>query len=149
MRRLFSAALFILIVSHSATAQHSGIGVGLILGEPTGISVKNWLNSGHSLNGAAAWSFVDTGALHVHIDYVFHNFDLIKPEVGKMALYYGLGGRLKLTTDSRLGIRVPVGLNYMLQDNPLDLFLELVPMLDLVPATSFTINAAIGIRYFF
>ena len=137
------------IMIGSVHAQTSGVGVGLILGEPTGISFKSWMNSSYALNGAAAWSFVNTGAVHIHADYVFHNFDLFHRDVGKMAFYYGLGGRLKLTNNSRLGVRVPLGLNYMLKDNPLDIFLEVVPMLDLAPATTFTVNAAIGIRYFF
>ncbi|MBN1560425.1 hypothetical protein JW998_09255 [candidate division KSB1 bacterium] len=146
--KVLSILLFLLMISHAVKAQNSGVGIGIILGEPTGLSVKKWLSSSNSLNGAAAWSFVDSGALHLHADYVFHNFDLIHPNVGKAALYYGLGGRIKIMTNSRVGIRVPVGLNYMLEDNPLDLFIEIVPMLDLVPTTSFSVNAAIGIRYF-
>ena len=107
------------------------------------------MDSDNSINGAAVWSFIDTGALHIHVDYVFHNFDIFEPDVGKLALYYGLGGRLKLTDKSKLGARVPIGLNYIIKNNPLDLFIEIVPMLDLIPATTFNVNAAIGIRYFF
>ena len=147
-RLIFLIAVFALF-TRMTNAQTSGLGVGLILGEPTGISAKKWINSSYSLNGAAAWSFVDAGALHLHADYVFHNFDLFDPDVGRLAFYYGLGGRLKLTTKGKLGARVPLGLNYMLDNNPLDLFVEIVPMLDLLPATTFTVNAAIGIRYFF
>ena len=83
------------------------------------------------------------GVLHCY------NADESLLKLAKRNFYYGIGGRLKATSDSRLGLRVPIGLNYIIKDNPLDLFVELVPMLDLVPATSFTINAAIGIRYFF
>lgn len=145
--RLF--LLLFLLTTITASTQTSGVGVGLILGEPTGISVKNWLSAKYSINGAAAWSFAETGAIHLHADYVFHNFELLNPDVGELAFYYGLGGRIKLAEKSRLGLRVPLGLNYVLEDNPLDLFLEVVPMLDLVPETYFTVNAAIGIRYFF
>lgn len=37
-----------------------------------------------------------------------HNFNLFKVEKDKLALYYGIGGRIKIIEDeSRIGIRVP------------------------------------------
>jgi hypothetical protein len=32
---------------------------------------------------------------------------------------------------------------------PVDIFIELAPILDLVPETDFTVNGAVGVRYFF
>ena len=49
----------------------------------------------------------------------------------------------------RLGARVPVGIAYVTRRSILDVFLEVVPLLDLVPNTDFGLNAAIGIRYRF
>ncbi len=143
--------LFICITAISTTtqAQNNGFGLGLILGEPTGLSLKQWTSSNYSVNAAAAWSFSGNSALHVHADYVFHNFGVFHPNSGALALYYGIGGRLKLTPSSQLSARVPIGLNYLIADNPLDLFVEIVPMLNLAPSTNFVVNAAIGIRYFF
>jgi hypothetical protein len=140
---------YLLVIATASGAQHNGVGVGIILGEPTGISVKQWTSSTNSINVAAAWSFAENSALHLHADYVFHNVDLFHPNSGTLALYYGLGGRLKLTSKSQLAARIPIGLNYMIANNPLDLFIEIVPMLNLVPSTDFYTNAAIGIRYFF
>jgi len=49
----------------------------------------------------------------------------------------------------KVGVRIPVGINYIFAKAPLDIFLEIVPMLELVPRTEFNLNGGIGIRYFF
>jgi len=48
-----------------------------------------------------------------------------------------------------LGLRLPVGLTYLFDGAPVDLFLEAVPSLDLLPGTSFDLDAALGARYWF
>ena len=68
-----------------------------------------------------------------------------------MPLYFGVGGRIKFRDDKDddIGIRVPIGLAYMFANDPFDIFLEVVPILDLSPDTYFGFNAAIGGRWFF
>jgi hypothetical protein len=66
----------------------------------------------------------------------------------------GVGGRIKLkntehNTDMRLGVRVPFGMSYQFTEAPVDIFLEIVPILDLNPKTSGSVNAALGFRYYF
>ena len=143
-------AVFLLLLSFISisNAQDKGVGLGIIVGEPTGFSFKYWTSSTTAFDAALAWSFIDKGALHIHADYIIHNFDLIRVPEGKLPFYYGIGGRLKNFGDARLGVRVPLGLAYIFQNAPVDIFLELVPILDLTPQTDFSINAAIGARYF-
>jgi len=141
--------LFSILFLSAANAQSKGIGLGMIVGEPTGISFKYWTGSTTAFDAALAWSFIDEGAFHIHGDYIFHNFTLITIPEGKLPFYYGIGARLKTSHDSRLGVRVPLGLAYLFQTVPVDIFLEIVPILDFTPKTDFSINAAIGARYFF
>ena len=54
IRALFVAAF--VVVATGALAQNS---VGLILGEPSGISGKQWLNADQAVDVALAWSFID------------------------------------------------------------------------------------------
>jgi len=145
----YTVILFSILFLSAANAQSKGIGLGLIIGEPTGISFKYWTTSTTAFDAALAWSFIDEGAFHIHGDYLFHNFTLISVPKGKLPFYYGIGGRLKTAHDARFGIRVPLGLAYLFQNAPVDIFLEVVPILDLTPKTDFSINAAIGARYFF
>lgn len=130
-------------------AQSKGIGLGLIIGEPTGISFKYWTGSTTAFDAALAWSFIDEGAFHIHGDYIFHNMRLISVPEGTLPFYYGIGARIKTANDTKLGVRVPLGLAYLFSNAPVDIFLEIVPILDLTPKTDFSINAAIGARYFF
>jgi hypothetical protein len=125
----------------SVEAQEEGFGLGVILGEPTGICGKLWLSSRTAFAGAAAWSFNKNGNLHLHADYLFHSLG------SKLGFYYGVGGRAKLDEDRKVGLRLPLGIIY-LTESSVDVFFEVAPLLDLAPSTEFRLNAAIGFRYF-
>ena len=141
---IFISVLFALNV----LAQDSGFGIGIILGEPTGISVKNWITSKTAVDAAVAWSVYDP-SLHIHADFLVHNFNLITVSKGQLPLYFGLGARIRLADETYFGARIPVGLDYHFSSAPLDIFFEVVPILNFVPSTTFDLNAAIGMRYFF
>ncbi|NUO79092.1 hypothetical protein HUU05_03375 [candidate division KSB1 bacterium] len=149
LRKLGLFFVALLALQSNVAAQHHGFGVGVIFGEPSGINGKHWLSNRTAIVGAVAWSVGKEDALHLHGDYLFHDFDLLHAERGKMALYYGLGGRIRFEDDSVIGARIPVGLNYLFAKAPVDLFLELVPMLDLAPDTKFDMNGGVGVRFFF
>ena len=140
---------FIILFASLNYSQNKRIGAGIIVGEPTGLSFKYWLTDNTALDAGLAWSFVDENAFQIQADYLIHNFSLIKISNGKLPFYFGIGGRLKFSNDATLGVRVPLGLAYIFSDEPIDIFLEIVPILDLLPQTDFTISAAIGGRYFF
>jgi hypothetical protein len=140
--------ILVAFCSAASTAQE-GFGIGIIIGEPTGISFKNWLSPTRAVDGAAAWSFEGNDALHLHADYLFHNGNLAKVEGGQLLLYYGLGARLKLQDHSRFGVRIPFGAAYLLRASPLDFFLEIVPIMDLAPDTELEFNGGFGIRLYF
>lgn len=151
MKKLCAFVLCVIVYS-PVSAQTSGTGIGIIAGEPTGFSVKFWLGAATAVDGAVAWSFSGDGALHVHADYLFHKFDLFSEESSRIVLYYGAGGRVKFGEGERkdiIGVRVPVGLLYPFEGAPIDIFLEVVPMIDVVPDTDFDLGGAVGARYFF
>jgi hypothetical protein len=140
--------VFLVLVA-PAVEGRKGWGIGVIIGEPTGISLKLWNSSTTAIDAAAAWSFKKEGKLHLHMDWLFHNFKLFKARHGKLPLYYGIGCRVKFEEETRVGVRFPVGICYILRDTPIDVFFEIVPLLDLTPETDFNFNASIGVRYFF
>ena len=136
----------------NAMGQDHNFGLGVIIGEPTGISGKYWSGQTTAIDGAIAWSLGKHGRLHLHADYLLHNFSLIKVENGQVPVYYGIGGRIKLGDDERddkIGVRIPVGLAYIFADGRLDAFLEIGPVLDLVPETDLDLCAGLGIRFLF
>jgi hypothetical protein len=147
-----SIVLFLLIVLLAcavAKAQDRSFGLGVILGEPTGISGKYWIDGKKAIDGAVAWSFGDESALHLHADFLFHTSSIVKEETSKLLAYYGIGGRIKFADESKAGVRIPLGLNYVPLNAPVDVFFEIVPILNLAPSTDLSLNAAIGFRYFF
>ena len=154
MKKIFICMVLIAVlipVSTAASEHRSSFGAGIILGEPTGVSMKLWTGGSTAVQGAVAWSFTEHTNLHLHADYIWHRWNLIQVEKGSLPLYFGVGGRLRLRDeiDDTLGVRFPVGLAYEFADAPFDLFLELVPVLDLTPSSEFDLNAALGGRYYF
>lgn len=149
MRRVLGTISLLLVLAGPAYAQRAGTGLGFILGEPTGISFKTWTGGTSAIDAALAWSFEGEDSFHFHIDWMRHDFGVVDVEKGAMPFYYGIGGRLKAEDDTRVGARGVFGFAYVFASAPFDIFLEVVPILDLVPDTEFNMNAALGTRYFF
>ena len=145
---LLLAAL--LLCSAPSSAQKEGFGLGIIVGEPTGFSLKKWLSPKTALDAAIAWSFARESSLHIHADYLIHAFDEFDTKES-VPLSYGIGGRLKSSKggDARLGLRGVIGIGYFFREAPIDLFFELAPILDVAPTTELSINGGFGARYFF
>ena len=138
-----------LLIPSFLTAQDRGIGLGIILGEPTGVSFKNWVGRREALDVAVAWSFEGEGAIHIHADYLFHNFRLFHIEKGDLVLYYGIGARVKTVHKTQVGIRIPLGLSYLFEKDPIEIFFELGPIMNLTPKTLFRMTTGVGVRYYF
>lgn len=131
----------------SAHAQTQDFSIGAIIGEPTGLTAKLWLDNRTAIQGSAAWSFRQERAVHIHGDFLFHHNYSDRVSRGTLHLYYGIGGRIKDTAEARIGVRVPLGMNYQFANTPLTFFGEIAPLLDITPATEMDINAAFGLRF--
>jgi len=127
-------------------------GVGVILGEPTGASLKYWLNETMAIDGALGASSRDDTDFYLHGDVLWHNFDLIPVSQGRLPVYFGVGGLLRFCDnnhDNEAGIRVPVGLSYMFDNAPIDVFAEIAPAIDVTPDVRGEITGGVGIRFWF
>ena len=156
--------LFTLLFTRTM-AQDQGFGIGAMVGDPTGISAKVWIGGDRAVDFGLAWGLWRGGYLHLHADHLFHKMDLIDVGAGRMPLYFGPGLRLRTWNNGRywhrghyydhdgtrvgLGIRFPVGVAYLFDDAPVDLFLEVAPTLDLIPGTFMDLDAGLGVRYYF
>lgn len=152
MKRLIVTIMLIVVFFPCAVlAQDNDFGLGLMLGDPTAISFKKWTGSKNAFDGGVGWSFGgDGGSFHVHADYLIHSFNLITIERGKAPLYFGLGARLNTEDETKFGFRIPLGVSYIFERAPLDIFFEIAPLFDLVPKTDFGgVEWSIGIRYYF
>ena len=149
MKRFYSAIITAGLLASSAFAQERGFGVGAILGEPVGGSFKMWLSDKTAVDAAVAYANWSDGGLSIHADYLWHNFDWFSAGSGKLPVYYGVGGRVKFADDEQFGIRGPVGVSYMLDNVPVDVFGEVAPILDVTPGIRVEWSFAVGARYWF
>ncbi len=145
---IFSILIFT-VTSNRVFAQAKGFGLGIVLGAPTGISMKSWVSHTGAVDGAVGWGFENGGYIHLHADYLVHNFKIVDVNQGQLPLYFGIGAKLVFANEPQFGARIPLGINYIFGDAPLDIFAEIVPELDLIPDTKFDLEGGIGIRYWF
>ncbi len=144
-----------MLAAVTAQAQRGGTGFGVIVGEPTGITAKHWLDDTTAIDLAFGASFEGRTSIHLHGDYLWHNFSIFPVDQGQLPIYYGVGARYKDNrarsgrTRDHFGIRVPFGIAYHLENRPLEIFGEIVPIFDLTPKTGVSLNAAVGFRIYF
>ena len=138
----------------SARASTKTVGLGLSLGEPTGLSGKVFIDADHAFAAGLSFSFVDEH-LHVHCDYLLHFRErLPQLDGGDWIPYVGIGGKFRVWRndgrgDDGLSVRIPIGIAVHLDKAPLDVFLEFVPGMRLLPETEPDLGAAIGLRWYF
>jgi len=138
-----------------------GFGIGVVAGEPSGLSLAYRPGDQWMLQAAAAWSFPNN-RLHLNLDYLYNITILDAPELGdvRFPVYVGIGARLRMGDDwdrnwdgdwdhEGLGVRVPIGIALLPDRAPFDVFLEIAPALILIPATEGELDGGIGARFYF
>lgn len=152
----------VFLVVHGSVAQDKGFGLGVIIGEPTGLSAKLWTSRVNAFDFGLGWSFGgrwivnpkgrdDNGRrVHFHMDYLWHSFTAIHTNQ-RFPLYYGIGGRLNAGAgyDASMALRGVIGILWLPLNTPIDVFLEVVPSLEFVPSSAFGLDAGIGARFYF
>ena len=126
------------------------LGVGAVIGSPTGLSLKYWLTPATALDGVLAWHFGDEDQLQIHVDHLWHlNVPSLKVPNGRLPVYVGVGLRALMGEDAEAGVRIPVGLAYLLKTIPLEPFVEIAPVVRFAPDTGASLDGGVGIRYYF
>ncbi len=153
-RPVFALLVVLALISLApfAAARDRGkgdLGLGLILGDPAGVNLKYWTGATTALGASVSWAVGTEKAFHAHLDYLFHDFDMFKVKSGRLGLYYGVGGRLKTNGETRVGIRIPLGVTYIFERAPLDVFFEVAPLLDVIPETKGDVQGGVGVRLYF
>ena len=149
-------------LSTVATVAHADekgtLGVGIILGEPTGISGKLYLKDDQALQAALGFAFYG-GGIHVHVDYVFHPLILQDKPSFVLPFYVGPGVRVIDYRNGRdhaylaVGLRAVAGLLFDFKEVPLDAFIEVGGVLEYGfgdgHGGDIALNIGAGARYYF
>jgi hypothetical protein len=157
--RKFSPSVFaVLVLFLLPVLAHAGnrtFGLGVVLGDPTGITAKGWLDKTHSIDGALAWDLSDNSNFVLQSTYLWQSSAIFHIEKQPFDLYYGIGGRLHghsgrdHDTGVGLGPRGPLGLRCYFAKVGIETFTELSFTLELIPRTVGYVDFGIGARYFF
>ncbi len=150
----FAVVLSFLIVFLAVSAlaiERKKVGIGVIAGEPTGITGKYMIDNNSAIDAGVGWETSSDNEFHIFGDYLYHLYNLFEVKKGKLPMYFGGGARFidRENKDNRFGIRIPVGIEYLFDNMPLGAFLELVPVMNLTPDTDFDLEGGVGIRFLF
>ncbi|MFH1196594.1 MAG: hypothetical protein V1720_12905 [bacterium] len=151
MIRKILVFIFLFIVVANFYAQDRGFGAGIILGEPTGLSAKYWFSENNAFDFGLGYSLVkDHGEFSFHFDYLYHLDEILHTNI-LLPVYYGFGFRYRAEehSESSFGVRGVVGIAWLSNELPIDIFAEVAPVFKLLPETNLAFDAGIGIRYFF
>jgi hypothetical protein len=143
-----------------AQVERGAFGIGLILGEPTGISARYYLGD-QAIQAAVGSAFVG-GGLQVHADYVWHPWMLEERDSFALLAYLGPGLRLIQYDAGRdakdylaIGARAVGGLVFDFREVPIDAFVEVAGVLEYkisdtdAGGVGVALNAGAGARYYF
>lgn len=149
MKKYFYTLITTVLLTSPAMASNA---LGVIIGDPSGISGRMEWDSRHSIDGALAYSTGYHNGLHIHGTYLWDRARSWSTAQGPIDMYYGLGLRMisitKGSDDGKLsfGPRAPVGLIYNFNDPDIELFGELALALDLTPKTDIDLDVGFGAR---
>ena len=140
MKCLRTLAVFsCLVCGPTMAADRDGeIGIGLGTPSPTGISMKYWTSRATAYDMFAEWSFGEK-KINVHFDYLIHDYKTLFMDDAESPVYYGFGARFieESGEDVVTGIRFPIGVSYLPNSKPFEMFAEAAPRVNLTPSTNF------------
>lgn len=152
MKQLIYLIIFLSVNSARATVAQ----LGIILGSTSGLSFKSELDDNRAIDAALSYSIQGKYGLSLHGDYLFNKVRQFSfSQLSPVYLYYGLGARtLNIRTgtdegDTRIGVRVPVGVHYRTTGPDLEFFGEVVPIVDLTPSSEINVDVGLGVRVIF
>jgi hypothetical protein len=152
-------------------------GVGLVVGDPTGLSGKAWVGPTNAIDvgvGDAGYGYGYRGgcfrdvdgrpvcdrvwgqrSLSVHADFLWQS-KIVRASAVQLDWHVGGGARALFVGDPcgfdcwDLGVRAPVGLDLAFtRPDFLEVFLELAPAIYFVPAAFFGFDGGLGARAYF
>ena len=162
---MLRSATLVLLLGSPALAGATEIGaarpfgLGLTLGEPSGLTGKLYLggrqNALDFALGSGAWDN-EAGRVYAHVTYHWHPSVLLDDPDLEIVWRVGVGGFVadrgnpdNNDVDTAIGARVPLGVDIDLNQIPLQFFAEITANVPVVPWVDVGLGAAIGGRYYF
>ena len=142
------------VIELSLASGARGTGLGIAAGEPSGVAAAFRPNDQSTFAGVVGWSLAQS-TLHIHTDYLI-TFARVQPDPAlelMLNFFVGAGASLDLGewtgNTPTVAVRLPIGASMEFGEKPLDLYIELVPLMGLVPDTRTDLDGTVGIRVWF
>ncbi|HTB21426.1 MAG TPA: hypothetical protein VK914_01830 [bacterium] len=127
-------------------------GVGLELGGGlwpgflgnVSLSGKYWMNAYRAVDMELGGG---SGDVSVGADYLWHNYKVFNNWA--VPLYYGVGGYANLGYFAYAGARAKIGVDWLFPRTPWELYVEVVPSLNLINGLGFGTGLDLGGRFYF
>jgi len=138
-----------------STSGHN-VGLGLMLGEPTGVDLKYWLSNANALHFGFAYSFNDYTELMGSYLWEFPRAFGARAH-NQFVPYVGIGGAFFFNSpdhhyysdnSAAFGARIPLGIEFLPQGAPVGITAELAPGVGLIPSTFGFFQGYIGARFY-
>lgn len=156
------AVIFSTNILSAQGPRNKDFGFGIILGDPTGLTGKFWLDRENAVALSIGNSYF--GSFRITGDYLW-NFNAFKSRVFSLyagpGLVLGIGesggwiyekrGKdywVRKDDDLGIGVRGIFGLNVIPKNTPLEFFVELGVLVGVVPNFGSSGEGAIGIRFY-
>ncbi len=130
-----------------------GTALGIVLGQPTGITARFGIGAANSIEVKAAWDLATSqegdASFSFQGNWLIEFPGVLRFEKIDIPPFVGAGVQLDVGSGFLLGFRIPAGLVYRFDTAPLELFIELGLGMGLVPSTKPLISGGLGARYIF
>jgi hypothetical protein len=146
-------AMTLSMIPRTAEAREPRMGLGLFVGDPTGVTGKHPFGGGPvAFDWVIGFGVLEGEGQAGHVDFLWQQ-PLSEFERAQMDLYFGVGPKIA-TIPSRddsfyLGARAPVGLDFMFDRVNLELAIEVAAGLWIIEETDFDLDAGVALRYWF
>lgn len=147
-------------------------GLGLELGEPSGLTGKVFVSPQAAIDfgiGYAYQNYYYEDGLHLYGDFLLHPTVLAHADAFELPFYIGGGIRywefdfcdrngVCTFRGSAVGIRIPIGIDFDFNRAPIDIFLQIVPVIDFLRGdyyryyndrTHLAVDPSVGFRFWF
>ncbi len=136
-------------------------GFGIMIGDPTGASLKYWTDRDNALAFSLGSSYF--GSPRIGVDYLWH-FDAFQSRIVNLyagpgaALGIGEGRGIWYKSDKGkfyyrddgvgIGIRGVFGINVVPERTPMEIFFEFGTLIGLAPDFGSAVDVALGVRFY-
>ena len=143
-------AILLITFASGASAQDGRFGLGVQIGNPTGVTGKHHFGGRPVfIDWAVGFSLFEGQGLNTHLDFLWQprlmTFDRLK-----LDLYFGVGPQLWVQNDIfHAGVRAPLGVDLVLNRVPIDVFVEVAASLWIIEDVDLSADAGAGFRWWF